>query len=145
MTWFTPIVDNVSTLEFDAYDLDIKKVEDKRGRPLSFSVVNHSLYISFDRPLGQGEETTVVVTYRAAPRAGLYFVAPDHAYRSKPLQVWSQGQDEDSRHWFPCYDSPNERATSEMIVTVPDPLFALSNGKLVSITKNAKARTKTFH
>ena len=59
------------------------------------------------------------VTYEAEPRAGLYFVGPDAAYPDKPAQVWSQGEDEDNRHWFPCQDHPGARTKSSMKVTVP--------------------------
>ena len=55
-------------------------------------------------------------TYRGAPRRGLYFIAPDDGYPDKPTQVWTQGQDEDSRYWFPCFDAPHEKATSEVNV-----------------------------
>ena len=59
----------------------------------------------------------------------MYFIGPDGATR-KRLQVWTQGQDEDSRHWFPCYDYPNEMATSEMHVSVREPFIVISNGEL---------------
>jgi aminopeptidase N len=59
--------------------------------------------------------------------------------------VWSQGQDEDSRHWFPCFDAPHEKATSELMVTVPERFFALSNGELLSVEPDAAARARRFH
>src|SRR5262249_24615007 len=55
-----------------------------------------------------------------------------------------QGEAEDTHHWLPCYDYPNERAASEMIITVPDPLFVVSNGPLIERKKNAGATT-TYH
>ena len=61
------------------------------------------------------------------------------------MQVWSQCQDEDARYWFPCFDAPNEKATTEMTVTVPQPYFALSNGTLLSTTRDEAAGTITYH
>src|SRR5262249_26213101 len=55
-----------------------------------------------------------------------------------------QGQAEDTHHWLPCYDYPNDRATSEMIVTVAKPLSVLSNGDLVETRENA-GDTTTYH
>ncbi len=98
-------------------------------------------------PLGtarRGEEFTVATTYEAHPRIGLYFPGPDEGYPEKPSQVWSQGQDEDNRYWFPCYDHTNDKQTSEMIVTVPGDWYALSNGRLHEEKAN-KNGTRTFH
>ena len=67
---------------------------------------------------------------------------PNLAYPEKPLAIWTQGEAEDTHHWLPCYDYPNDRATSEMIVTVQKPLFVLSNGVLVETS--GKQRDRTF-
>ena len=65
------------------------------------------------------DELVIAIDYKGAPRRGLYFVGPDEGYPEKPTQAWTQGQDEDSRYWFPCFDAPHEKATSEGKVTVP--------------------------
>ena len=38
----------------------------------------------------------------------------------------------EARHWYPCYDYPNEKFTTEMICQVPEGMVARSNGRLVS-------------
>ena len=48
---------------------------------------------------------------------------PEPAYPEKRLSFWTQGESEDTHHWLPCYDYPNDRATTEMIITVEKPLF----------------------
>ena len=73
---------------------------------------------------------TIVVDFSGSPRRGLYFIGPDEAYPDKRLEAWTQGEDEDSRHWFPCYDYPNEMATSEMHVTVREPFTVIAIGEL---------------
>ncbi len=98
-------------------------------------------------PLGdakKGDEFVIAVQYEARPRIGLYFPGPDEGYPDKPTQVWSQGQDEDNRYWYPGYDSTNDKFTSEMVVTVPGTWYALSNGSLLSNTANSDG-TRTFH
>jgi aminopeptidase N len=75
----------------------------------------------------------------------MYFVGPDAAYPDKPQEIWTQGEDEDSRYWFPCYDYPNDKATSEIAATVPARFFALSNGRLVDVHEDHSANTKTYH
>lgn len=77
------------------------------------------------------KRASVVIHYSAKPRRGLYFLAPDKQVASRPVQVWSQCQDEDARHWFPCQDKPHVKMTTEMRVEVPHGFVALSNGRLV--------------
>ena len=78
------------------------------------------------------------VEYRATPRRGLYFLAPDEHYPDRPRQVWSQCQEEDARHFIPCHDSPHAKMTTEMVARVPAGWYALSNGALVSSDKPAR-------
>ncbi|MSQ32363.1 MAG: hypothetical protein EXR59_03880 [Dehalococcoidia bacterium] len=138
----TPINDGTTHIEFDAKDLAISSVsEDKRQ--LKFSTQNDKLKVDIGRSAAAGDEIVVTTKYTAKPYAGLYFVEPDKGYPNKPVQVWSQGEDENNRYWFPNYDFPNERFTSEMIISVPSKFFALSNGSLAGMTE--KNGIKTFH
>ncbi len=141
-TTFTPINDGVTHVEFDAVEMEIRTVR-LGGDDLAYTYEDGKLRIDLGRPRNAGEELTAAVEYAASPRRGLYFVGPDEGYPDKPVQVWSQGQDEDSRHWFPCFDFPNELATSEMIVSVPKPLTAISNGELLTVREDGDRRT--FH
>jgi aminopeptidase N len=75
----------------------------------------------------------VTIDYRLDhPQRGLYFIGPDEHYPKRNVQVWTQGEDEDSRYWFPCLDYPGQLATSEIRVRIPKPLIAISNGELVA-------------
>jgi aminopeptidase N len=44
---------------------------------------------------------------------------------------WTQGEPESNRYWFPGYDYPNERFTSEVLCRVPEGMTVISNGRLV--------------
>ncbi len=86
------------------------------------------------------------VHYRAVPRRGLYFLSPDSEVTDRPEQVWSQCQDEDARHWFPCHDKPHVKMTTELRVRVPSGFAALSNGELVGSQKpKGKGRRWRYH
>jgi aminopeptidase N len=92
-----------------------------------------------------GRDTArVAVTYRATPRKGLYFLEPDEHVPTRPRQVWSQCQEEDARHWFPCHDSPHVKMTIEITAHVPAGWYALSNGALVSSSR-PKDGDAVFH
>jgi aminopeptidase N len=124
------IAGGTRSVELDAVELTIDGVT-VGDKPAKFRHDGRKLRVELPGPATAGSELVLAITYRGAPRRGLYFIGPDDGYPDKPVQVWSQGQDEDSRYWFPCLDTPNEKATSELRVTVPGHLFALSNGTLV--------------
>lgn len=142
---FTPINDGLTRITFDAVEMTIGGVRMATGKDLAFDYGDGKLTVFLDRPYNAGEEVSVSISYEATPRRGLYFIGPDEAYPGKPRQCWSQGQDEDSRHWFPCYDYPNERQSSEVIVTVPANMVVVGNGKLVGVTEDPARGTRTFH
>lgn len=142
---FTPINDGLTRITFDAVEMAIKGVRTAEGNELAFDYGDGKLTVFLDRPYNAGEEVAVTISYEATPRRGLYFVGPDEAYPKKPRQCWSQGQDEDSRHWFPCYDYPNERQSSEVVVTVPANMVVVGNGRLVEVIEDSARGTRTFH
>ncbi|MCC6236041.1 MAG: HEAT repeat domain-containing protein [Dehalococcoidia bacterium] len=144
-TTLRPRMDGLREAVFDAKELAIDAVEDETGRALPFTIGEHSLRIDLGRARSARRTLTVVVRYHATPRRGLYFNAPDAGYPDRPTQIWTQGQPEDSPYWFPCFDYPGEKFTTELLATVPAGWFALSNGRLESRTEQARAKTSTFH
>mgnify|MGYP003632746846 FL=1 len=134
-----PVSPDQTYVELDAVELDILRVcED--GDERSFSHDGKTLRIHFAEAAVAGLPLEIAIEYAAVPRRGLYFVGPDEHYPNKPSQVWTQGQDEDSRYWFPCFDSPIFKATSEVIVRIPKLWYALSNGSLMADTTKGKTR-----
>ncbi len=115
--------DGVENVRLDAHEMDILSVRTEAGATLPHHREDGIVVVALGRALGDGERLVLVVDYSAKPRRGLYFVRAD--------QAWTQGEPEDTHYWFPCVDQPGAKATSEMRVTVPDGLFALSNGDLV--------------
>jgi len=87
---------------------------------------------------------TIEVNYTATPRRGLYFLEPDSTVKDRPRQVWSQCQDQDARHWFPCHDAPDAKMTSELRVSVPEGWVAISNGALLE-EPASKGDSRIFH
>src|SRR6266496_2730699 len=134
------IAPNTKVVELDAVELMIDKVT-AGGEAAAFRYDGKRLRVELPTELASGAALTLAVHYNGAPRRGLYFVGPDDGYPHKPVQVWTQGQDEDSRYWFPCFDAPIEKATSEVKVTVPANMFALSNGVLVTDKTSGGKRT----
>ncbi len=134
-----PIRSGITHLTLDAVDLEIRGVTvGEIAQPFDYN--GEQLTVELLQPTGS-ETFNLSIDYAAhQPQRGLYFIGPDAHYPDKPVQVWTQGEDEDSRYWFPCFDYPGQLATSEIRVEVPQPLRAISNGELVG-TENRGDRT----
>ncbi len=141
----SPVAEGLEAIELDAIELTILGAALPTGEALPFEMGDATVKVRLPKALPLGQRATIAVRYEGAPRKGLYFIAPDDAYPKKPVQAWTQGEDMDSRYWFPCYDFPNQRATSEVIATVPERFFALSNGRLVDTRHDRSRKTKTYH
>jgi aminopeptidase N len=140
----SPFHDNLQELTFDAFELNVKEVR-VGTRRLEFESFRDKLVVHLKEPQPRDKNLTLRILYNARPRKGLHFIRPDDAYPQKPLQVWSQGESEDNRAWFPCTDSPNERQTTETIITVPERFRVLSNGRLLSEKHDKRRAKRTFH
>jgi aminopeptidase N len=127
----TPVRSGVKQLILDAVDLQIESVLfDGVSQPFDYD--GQQLNVHLLQPTGE-EPIEIAIAYRVNhPQRGLYFIAPTEDYPHKPTQVWTQGEDEDSRFWFPCFDYPGQLATSEIRVRVPKKFLAISNGELIA-------------
>ncbi|MCC6396840.1 MAG: M1 family metallopeptidase [Bacteroidetes bacterium] len=144
-TTLVPFQPEFRTLMFDAEEMRIEKVTSRSGASLPFVQGPSTVTITLDRTYSLRDTVEVSTVYSCTPRKGLYFVQPDSGYPDKPRQIWTQGEDMDNHFWFPCYDFPNDKATSEVIATVSGDLTVLSNGSLVRVRENKKEHTRTFH
>ena len=144
-TTFRPRNDGLREAVFDAIELDVESVTDGNGRALPFATGDRKLRIDLGRARSERRSITTVVRYSCRPRRGLYFNRPDAGYPDRPAQIWTQGQAEDSAYYFPCFDYPGEKATSELIATVPAGWFAVSNGRLASVSEDRRRRRTSYH
>jgi aminopeptidase N len=133
-----------STFELDAVGFEIRAVRLDSGdgfAPADFEYDGDKLTLG---GLADVDAGRVTIEYRAVPRRGIYFLAPDSTVKDRPRQVWTQCQDEDARHWFPCHDKPHMKMTTELRVRVPPRFTALSNGELVKQSRPA-GKPWTYH
>jgi len=128
---FEPIAKALTELRLDAIDLDVSSVTSS-GQIEGYSVTDEAITITFDPPVPPGAETTVTVVYEAEPKQGLYFRTPEMGYKKEDTHLSTQGETHKAPHWYPNYDYPNERSSSEVICRVPKDMTVLSNGRLIS-------------
>jgi len=142
-----------SVVELDAKGMDINAVEIVRaGKSTALSYTYNdsmNLKINLDKEYKANENYTIYIDYVAKPdelvvqgsaaikdAKGLYFINPKGEEKDKPTQIWTQGETEATSVWVPTIDKPNQKSTQEFYLTVPTKYVSLSNGKLISQTKN---------
>lgn len=123
-------------LTLDGVDLAVESVMSSE-KVAAFQVTDKTVIVTFAESLPPNKEATVTIKYSARPRKGLYFRTPDMGYKPEDMHLWTQGEPIEARHWYPSFDSPNEKFTSEITCRVPAPMVVLSNGKLISEERQA--------
>jgi aminopeptidase N len=116
--------DGLGMLPLDAVGMKIESVTEtapSNASP-SYSYDGTTLRIGLDEPHRAGTKRTIAIRYSSVPTRGVYFNDGD------PPQVYTQGECEDSRSWFPCHDAPDDRATSCIRVVAPELWRVVSNG-----------------
>jgi len=135
--------DGLEACVLDAEEFTVTSVVDDYGTPLKFEQSDRGLKVVLLRPAKFGEIVTFTCEYNGRdPRQGLRFVdeTPDN-----PHLVWSDSWPDNVHHWFPCFDYPNDKATSEIVATVKAGLKVAANGRLVGVAEDKAAGTTTYH
>jgi aminopeptidase N len=138
----TPHFYPTNKVVLDAKSFKIKEVK-LNNSTIPFNYSDNEITIDLDKTYKKGEEYTVYIKYIAQPEEvvqegsqfikdaqGLYFIDPKDEDPEKPTQIWTQGETESSSCWFPTIDSPNQKTTQEIYITVPNKFITLSNGLL---------------
>lgn len=138
-TEFQSTIDGLSevTLDFD----DAFTIDSVFLNGTSFTLAGESLIVVLDQAYDSGDAFTVATTYHGRPRIiggvkGFRFVGhqgiPVVATLCTPYLAHT---------WWPCVDGPADKLDSvHLYITIPDtsyggyPLYAASNGKLMSIS-----------
>jgi aminopeptidase N len=148
------------TLYLNARGMDIYKVQLVTGNnfsDLKYVYENDSLKIDLGKEYKKEETYRVFIDYKSKPEElkkggsnaissdkGLYFINPRGEDPDKMPQIWTQGETQSNSAWFPTVDSPNERMTDEIYITVDEKYTTLSNGLMKDQKKNADG-TRTDH
>ena len=142
-----PLQSNFNRIELDAADIKFESVKlEPENKNVAFKTADDKIYLTLDKSYAPGDLISIRFKYSAKPRKGVYFVEPksENGIVSRPAQVWTQGEPEEARHWFPSYDFPDDKATTEQYITVGKNEIAVGNGEQLATSENADG-TKTFH
>jgi aminopeptidase N len=122
----------VTHLDFDCSELTVSSAR-VNGKDAPFDLREDKLRVQLGQAAKSGEKFEVELKYEGKPTSGLYFILPDKDDPGRAKEIWTQGEAEDTHHYIPIYDYPNDRTTSEMILTVPGDWLTVSNGKLLNV------------
>lgn len=147
-----PYFYSTKILSLDAKGFDIHSIEMTSGidtKHIPYSYENDLLTIEFEEEYSKNDTINILIEYTAKPNEletiggkaitdnrGLYFINPKGETKNKPKQIWTQGETESNSCWFPTIDSPNERMTQEIYITVDTSYMSLSNGTLMYSSEN---------
>jgi aminopeptidase N len=141
------------SLLLDAKGMDIKELSVVNGivkKKLEYTYDGMQLHIQLDKLYKATDKYTIYINYIAKPdeleaqgseaisdAKGLYFINPKGEDKTKPIQIWTQGESESTSAWCPTIDKPNAKTTNEFYITVPQKYVTLSNGLKISEKKNS--------
>ena len=135
--------DGTAKIVFDSAGLTIHRVTVNKDAA-KFETTAEKLIIPLAAEAKAGDKFEITIRYQGKPTKGMYFILPDKDYPDRPSQIWTQGESEDTHYYLPTYDYPNDRLTTETILTVPASWVTVSNGKLISISDAGKG-LKTWY
>ena len=149
--WLTlkPYFYATNKVNLDAKAMIIHSVQ-LNSKEVGYNYDGAKLIVELPRAYSKNEAFTLYIKYTARPEKvqqkgssaikqakGLYFINADGLDKTKPTQVWTQGETEASSCWFPTIDSPNQKTSQELSITVPNRFKTLSNGILEKQTNNS--------
>src|SRR6476660_10627941 len=132
---------NLSRFDLDLRGFTISKVQ-VNGSPAAYERAgDQELVITPSSGLRVGRSFTVSIAYAGVPRV---VTDPDGS-----IEGWVPtadgafvvGEPQGSPGWYPVNDSPQDKATFDFAVTVPEGLTVMANGVLVSSTSTGGRTT----
>jgi aminopeptidase N len=143
-----PLKEGFSRVTLDSVGISYTSVTDENsGASLKYRTEPGKIVVELGRAFSPQDTIGIRFAYAAVPRKGVYFVpatAPGGPTPPHSAQIWTQGEPEEARHWFPSFDFPSDKATVEQFITADSKEAVVGNGALVSKT-NDTGGTVTHH
>jgi aminopeptidase N len=151
----------INKIYLDAGFLTINTIQLNNGMVLKFNYdggdKSNGLEIILDKTYRPDESISIKIDYhtnyenKADPNniwgsfgKGLRFLEPTTTTPKKRKQIWSSGQPNSNKYWYPCKEDIADVRTTEFTATVSNLFQVISNGELQYLNIN-KDGTKTFH
>jgi aminopeptidase N len=145
----TAVISARATQSLTRFDLDLRGFDISLllvdGRPASHRRAGQELIVTPREGLKKGRDFTVIVRYAGVPEV---ITDPDES-----IEGWVPtadgafvvGEPQGAPGWFPSNDNPQDKATFDEAITVPDGITALGNGVLVTRFSHRGRTTWVWH
>ncbi|RKT54813.1 M1 family metallopeptidase [Saccharothrix australiensis] len=129
---------DVSSVNFDfALPLLTARVN---GRDVGFAQHGTELTVGTGGDVPAGTDLSFVFTYSASP-SRTHAEVPVTRWKRTPDGALAVAAPSMSPWWYPANDHPSDKATYDVVITVPDGVEAISNGELVGTFPLGDGRT----
>ncbi len=142
-----PLAAGFGVVELDAVNLMFESVKlEPSGTPLQYKLAPGKVIVTLDKTYGPDDLISIRLKYSTAPKKGVYFVPAESGQGrvTHSAQIWSQGEAEEARHWFPSFDFPSDKATTEEYLTAEKGETVIGNGEFLGKADNGDG-TETWH
>lgn len=117
------------------------------GESATFARERRELIITPAKPIADGKNFEVAVTYQGVPGKDIDHVASifSRGWQRYEHGVFVASEPDGASLWYPCNDHPSDKASYTIIMTVEDPYIVAANG-LLQNTRSANGKTTyTWH
>jgi len=135
----TATEDNLTQVTYELESLNVTSVY-VNGSPTTYTYSTGLITIDLDQSYSMGESFSTQVFYEGYP------VLSNDGYSTGihwSSYIYTYSDPNGARYWWPGYDHPWDKATTKMIITIPDNMLVASNGELIGEINNGNG-TKTF-
>ena len=143
-----PVKDGLRQVVLDSVDIAYSSVSSEQdGMPLKYRAAGGKITVELNRAYSSDETLGIVFKHSSNPKKGVYFVAErkaDEGFPGHSPQIWTQGEPDEARHWFPSFDFPSDKATTEQFITANKSETVIGNGVHVARSENSDG-TLTHH
>jgi aminopeptidase N len=130
---------NINSLFLDfAENMVVDSIILKDTTHLQFDHLADKLNISLDRSYLMNEVICLTVYYQGLPNTYNYgFIGLNFDEHNGQPVIWSTSEPYFAYSWWPCKDTPSDKADSaEIVLTVDTSMIPISNGSLENIVDN---------
>lgn len=145
-----PYFKDINQVVLDAKSFNVSSIHLKGNKKaLEFENTTDQLIIQLPKFYTRSETFEIEIEYTAQPGTASNVVTDENGLFFKqegvyPKHIWTQGEVANNSNWYPTIDSPNEKMSQEIFVTLAEDKMSLSNGFFLGSVFNEDG-TKTDH
>ena len=148
LTGIVTVAAKSMTSDFNSFFLDLNNnmIVDSvisENQKLVFNQSADKLNITLNKTLQNGEGFSVLICYSGVPEENGFGSFVFGSHNNEP-SIWSLSEPYGASEWWPCKDTPADKAdSSDVWITCDTSLTGVSNGLLTSVVNNGNG-THTF-